>query len=60
MTTKKHPIRKPKAVICGYSALLSIRGAGLVRRYAEVLRLRQVVRQAESQARRAKVGFYLH
>jgi hypothetical protein len=60
MTAKKRPIPKPKTVIHKYSAQrLTIRSAKLLRLYAELLRLRQAVRQAESQTRRAKVDFDL-
>jgi len=45
MTTEDHPIPKPKMVIRkGSEQCLAIR-------YAELLRLRQEVRQAEGQAR---------
>ena len=53
MAVKKRSIKKPKTVIREHSA------QRLAVRYEELLRLRQAVRQAESQTRRAKVDFDL-
>jgi hypothetical protein len=60
MSAKKRPLPKPKAVIrTDSSQTPTIGTAELVSLYAEVRRLRQAVRQAESLARRTKIGFVL-
>jgi hypothetical protein len=61
MTPKKRLLAKPKIPIREHCAQsLAIRSAELARLYAELLRLRRAVRQAELLARRTKGGFDLH